>query len=34
MLIVWFAREGEPGENAYGPDPKAQERYHDPYDKY
>lgn len=34
MLLVWFAREGTPGENQYGPDPKAQERYHDPYDKY
>lgn len=22
MLIVWFCRDSEPGENAYGPNPK------------
>ena len=27
MLIVWYCREGDPGENAYGADPKETERY-------
>ena len=26
MLIVWFAKEGQYGDNAFGPDPKAGER--------
>lgn len=26
MLIVWFAKEGQIGDNAFGPDPKAGER--------
>ena len=26
MLLVWFVREGQYGDNAYGPDPKAGER--------
>ncbi len=27
MLIVWYCREGDPGDNAYGSDPKETERY-------
>ena len=23
ILIVWFCKEGEPGDNEFGPDPKA-----------
>ena len=23
ILIVWFCKEGDPGDNEYGPDPKA-----------
>ena len=26
MLLVWYAREGDHGDNAYGPDPKAEYR--------
>ena len=26
VLIVWFCREGEPGDNEYGPDPKLEPR--------
>ena len=25
VLLVWFVMEGEPGENRFGPDPKADE---------
>ena len=27
MLLVWYCREGDPGDNAYGADPKEAERY-------
>ena len=26
MLLVWFAKDGQVGDNAFGPDPKAGER--------
>jgi uncharacterized membrane protein YhaH (DUF805 family) len=26
ILIIWYAQEGQPGGNKYGPDPKAAER--------
>lgn len=34
LVLVWCCREGDAGDNAYGPDPKAEERYHDQYDRY
>lgn len=34
LLLVWFCREGDPGENAFGPDPKEQERFHDNHNYY
>ena len=24
LLLVWLVRDGQPGDNAYGPDPKAE----------
>jgi uncharacterized membrane protein YhaH (DUF805 family) len=26
ILIIWYAQDGTPGDNQYGPDPKAAER--------
>lgn len=34
LLLVWYCREGDAGENAFGPDPKEQERFRDDYDNY
>ena len=31
LLLVWFCRAGDEGDNAYGPDPKANERYYERY---
>lgn len=27
MLLVWYCRDSDPGENAYGPNPKENELY-------
>ena len=34
LLLVWFAREGDCGDNAFGPDPKAAERFRDQYEQF
>ena len=34
LVLVWFCREGDAGDNAYGPDPKAAERCEDRYSNY
>ena len=34
LVLVWLCREGDAGDNAYGPDPKAAERYEDRYSNY